>query len=471
MHKRIFLRYFYACALIILLTVVCLASVTTFAFAYRNVQEQDEKMEKAAQQIASMLEDMPMNYNFFVGTVVDGSIAAVKETIDCEVIIVNRSGNLVQSTLETGAAVSLPQAAVETVLSGEKFNSSAAFLHDQGNTYTVGVPIQLDEAVNGGVFVTARQVRIGSEVGAILPTFLLCGLTVLLVAVVLLYFITRQITRPLYEMAIAARSYAMGNFSRRITVAPEGELGTLAATFNQMAENLDKLETTRREFIADVSHELRTPMTTIGGFIDGILDGTIPPESEQKYLLLVSEEVRRLSRMVNTLLDVAKIQSGEISYRMEPFDLSEVTYRVLLSMEDRLSEHSIRLEHDLPEDPVWAVGDRDAIHRVVYNLVDNAVKFTDEQGTINVGLYCRNDKVFFSVRNTGKGIPEQEVGKIFERFYKTDKSRGEHRKGVGLGLYMVKSIIDAHGEDLYVSSEEGHFAEFTFTLKQAEEEE
>lgn len=470
MHKRIFLRYFYACALIILLTVVSLASVSMVAAAYRNVQEQDDKMEKAAQQIASTLEDMPMNYNFFVGTVVDGSIETVKEIIDCEVIIVNRSGNLVQSTLETGAAVSLPKEAVEAVLSGRKFNSSAAFLHGQRNTYTVGVPIQMDEAVNGGVFVTARQMRIGTNMGAILPTFVLCGLGVLLVAVVLLYFITRQITRPLYEMAIAARSYAMGNFSRRITVAPEGELGTLAATFNQMAENLDKLETTRREFIADVSHELRTPMTTIGGFIDGILDGTIPPEAEQKYLLLVSQEVKRLSRMVNTLLDVAKIQSGEISYRMEPFDLSEVVCQVLLSTEDRLSERAIRLEHHLPEEPLRAIGDRDAIHRVVYNLVDNAVKFTEEQGTITVGLYGRGNKVFFSVRNTGKGIPEQEVGKIFERFYKTDKSRGEHRKGVGLGLYMVKSIIDAHGEDLFVSSEEGRFAEFTFTLKKEEEE-
>ncbi len=469
MHKRIFLRYFSACALIILLTVVSLASVTTFAFAYRNVHEQDEKMEKAAQQIASMLEDVPMNYNFFVGTVMDGSIKTVKETIDCDVIIVNRSGNPVQSTFEAGTVITLPQAAVNAVLNGEKFNSRAVFLREQGNAYTVGVPIRNDEAVSGGVFLTARQVRIGSEVGAIMPTFLLCGLAVLLVAVVLLYFITRQITRPLYQMAIAARSYAMGDFSKRITVAPEGELGTLAATFNQMAENLDKLEATRREFIADVSHELRTPMTTIGGFIDGILDGTIPPEAEQKYLLLVSEEIKRLSRMVNTLLDVAKIQSGEISYRMEPFDLAESAYRVLLSMEDRVAERNIHLAHNLPEEPVYVVGDRDAIYRVIYNLVDNAVKFTGDQGRIDLGLYCRGNKVFFSVRNTGIGIPEQEVGKIFERFYKTDKSRGEHRKGVGLGLYMVKSIIDAHGEDLYVSSEAGRFAEFTFSLKQAEE--
>lgn len=469
MHKRIFLRYFYVCALIIFLTVFTLGAVTSAAFTYRNIRAQDRNMEKAAQKIASMLENVPANYSFFVGTVMDGAIETVKQTIDCDVLIINRSGTLVQSTLPSGAAVSLPKEAVETVLGGEVYNRQKVFIREQGNAYTVGVPIRSDRQIVGGVFVTARQVRIGSEFGGILPSFLMWGILVLILAVVILYFVTKQITRPLYEMAIAARSYSKGDFSRRISVAPEGELGTLAATFNQMAENLDRLEATRREFIADVSHELRTPMTTIGGFIDGILDGTIPPESEQKYLLLVSEEVKRLSRMVNNLLDVAKIQSGEITYQIEPFDLTELAYRVMLTMEDRIAERGIELTHTLPEESIYVLGDHDAIHRVVYNLMDNAVKFTADQGKIHLGIFRRDGKAYFSVRNSGAGIPEQEAGKIFERFYKTDKSRGENRKGVGLGLYMVKNIIEAHGEDLYVSSKEGAFAEFSFSLKETEE--
>lgn len=469
MHKRIFLRYFYVCALIIFLTVFTLGAVTSAAFTYRNIRAQDRNMEKAAQKIASMLENVPANYSFFVGTVMDGAIETVKQTIDCDVLIINRSGTLVQSTLPSGAAVSLPKEAVETVLGGEVYNRQKVFIREQGNAYTVGVPIRSDRQIVGGVFVTARQVRIGSEFGGILPSFLMWGILVLILAVVILYFVTKQITRPLYEMAIAARSYSKGDFSRRISVAPEGELGTLAATFNQMAENLDRLEATRREFIADVSHELRTPMTTIGGFIDGILDGTIPPESEQKYLLLVSEEVKRLSRMVNNLLDVAKIQSGEITYQIEPFDLTELAYRVMLTMEDRIAERGIELTHTLPEESIYVLGDHDAIHRVVYNLMDNAVKFTADQGKIHLGIFHRDGKAYFSVRNSGAGIPEQEAGKIFERFYKTDKSRGENRKGVGLGLYMVKNIIEAHGEDLYVSSKEGAFAEFSFSLKETEE--
>lgn len=469
MHKRIFLRYFNICALIIFLTVFTLGAVTSVAFATRNIREQDQNMEKAAQKIALMLEEVPANYSFFVGTVMEGAIETVKETIDCDVLIMNRGGTLVQSTLQSGASVSLPKEAVDAVLSGETYSRQKVFIREQGNAYTVGVPIQNDQNIVGGVFVTARQVRIGSEFSGILPSFLMWGILVLILAVVILYFVTRQITRPLYEMAIAARSYSKGDFSRRISVTPEGELGTLAATFNQMAENLDRLEATRREFIADVSHELRTPMTTIGGFIDGILDGTIPPEAEQKYLLLVSEEVKRLSRMVNNLLDVAKIQSGEITYQMEPFDLTELSYRVMLTTEDRIAERGIELTHALPEESVYVLGDHDAIHRVIYNLMDNAVKFTPDQGKIHLGIFRRDGKAYFSVRNSGAGIPEQEVGKIFERFYKTDKSRGENRKGVGLGLYMVKNIIEAHGEDLYVSSEEGVFAEFSFSLKETQE--
>lgn len=427
-------------------------------------------MENAANKVASMLQGMPANYNVFVGTVMEGAIETVKETIDSDVIIINQWGRIVQSTLPDKVVI-LPDAAVDTVFGGEIYRRQAVLSEELGNSYTVGVPIRGDNSeVIGGVFVTARQVRVNSAMQSILLTFLVCGITVMLIAFVALYIITYQITKPLYEMALAAKSYAKGDFSRRITVAPEGELGALATTFNQMADGLDRLESMRREFIADVSHELRTPMTTIGGFIDGIIDGTIPDDSREKYLLLVSEEVRRLSRMVNNLLDVARIQSGEIFYQMLPFDLTEIAHRVLLTAEDRIEEEKIRLTIQLPDESVYAIGDHDAIYRVIYNLLDNAVKFTPEGGEIVVSMEQKADKIYFSVKNTGEGIPQAEAGRIFERFYKTDKSRGISRKGVGLGLYMVKSIIDAHGEDIFLTSKEGAFAEFTFTLKEAREE-
>ena len=449
--------------------VFLLGTATTAVYTLQSVREQDRNMENAANKVASMLEGVPANYNAFVGTIMKGSIDTVKETLECDVVIVNRWGSVVQSTLEPTITADPPQAAVDVVLAGNTYRRQSVFISALGNSYTVGVPIYNGEEVTGCVFVTARQLRVNTAMRGILFTYLICGLSVLLFAFVLLYFITRQITRPLNEMSKAARAYANGDFSLRISEAPEGELGALATTFNQMADNLDRLETMRRGFIADVSHELRTPMTTISGFIDGILDGTIPKELEQKYLLLVSEEVRRLSRLVNTLLDVARIQSGEISYQMQPFALTEVVHRVVLTMEDRIQDAKIRLDLHLPEEEAYAMGDRDAIYRVLYNLMDNAVKFTPQEGEITVGMHRKAGKWMVAVRNTGVGIPEQEVGRIFERFYKTDKSRGENRKGVGLGLYMVRNIISAHGEDLFVTSKEGDFAEFAFSLKEAQE--
>ena len=469
MHKRIFFRYFNACALLISLIVFLLGTATTTVYTVQRVREQDRNMEKAANQVASMLQGMPANYNAFVGTIMEGSIHTVKDTLESDVLIVNQWGRVVQTTLKEQATI--PEDAVRRVLSGKIYRRQSVFVSERGNSYTVGVPIVSDDesAVIGAVFVTAPQIRVNTEMRSVLVVYVLCGLTVLLLAFGVLYFITRQITRPLNEMALAARSYTKGDFSRRIRVTPDDELGTLASTFNQMADGLNQLETMRRDFIADVSHELRTPMTTIGGFIDGILDGTIPPELQQKYLLLVSEEVRRLSRMVNNLLDVAKIQSGEITYQMQPFDLTETVHRVVLTLEDRVRDAEVELQLNLREEHAYAVGDRDAIYRVIYNLMDNAVKFTPPAGKISVSLLRRENKFYLAVRNSGAGIPEAEAGKIFERFYKTDKSRTATRKGVGLGLYMVKSIIDAHRQDIFLTSKEGEYAEFTFTLNEAEE--
>ncbi len=469
MHKRIFFRYFNACAWLLLLTIFILGAATTTVFTFREIHAQDEKMERAAQQVASMLEGVPMNYNALVGSVMEGSIETVKETIESDVVIINHRAEIVQSTIKEWETIELPRVAVETVMNGEFYRRQSVFVREQGNAYTVGAPVfGASGEVTGGVFVTARQVRVNSVIWGVLLPFAFCGISVMVLAFIILYFITRRITHPLNEMAVAARAYAKGDFSKRITVTPDAELGALAMTFNQMADGIDQLETVRRDFIADVSHELRTPMTTISGFIDGILDGVISADQQEKYLLIVSEEVKRLSRMVNGLLDVAKLQSGEITYQMIPFDITEPVRRVALTMEERVRERKISLVLQLPEDALYVQGDQDAIYRVIYNLVDNAVKFTPEEGVITVTAMQQANKAYVSVKNTGDGIPEAEVGKIFERFYKTDKSRGSNRKGVGLGLYMVKSIVEAHGEDMYVTSQEGSFAEFAFSLKLAE---
>ena len=232
-----------------------------------------------------------------------------------------------------------------------------------------------------------------------------------------------------------------------------------------MASSLEKSEYQRQEFVANVSHELKTPMTTIGGYVDGILDGTIPPESQRKYLALVSDEVKRLSRLVRSMLDVSRLQDqgGIPLEKMGRFDVAECLGQVLITFEQKINDKGLEVEVNFPEYPVYARGELDAITQVVYNLIDNAVKFAPQGGQLSLALQESGQKVYVSVANTGQTIPPEELPLVFDRFHKIDKSRSLNRDSWGLGLYIVKTIIGSHGEDISVTSRDGK-TQFTFTL-------
>ena len=236
-----------------------------------------------------------------------------------------------------------------------------------------------------------------------------------------------------------------------------------------MAVSLSSVEGMRRSFVANVSHELKTPMTTIAGFIDGILDGTIPDEKRNYYLKIVSDEVKRLSRLVKSMLDLSRIDNGQLRLNPVRFDLTEVACNTLLSFEQRIEQKNIRITdlEDCRREEVNA--DYDLIGQVVYNLLDNAVKFTNEGGSISLRVYREPGRVVCAVRNTGMGLPAREMPHIFERLYKTDKSRGLDKNGVGLGLYIVKTVINLHHGEIKVSSVEGEYCEFSFWLPDAAE--
>ncbi|MBQ6600175.1 MAG: GHKL domain-containing protein, partial [Clostridia bacterium] len=223
-------------------------------------------------------------------------------------------------------------------------------------------------------------------------------------------------------------------------------------------------EKSRRSFIANVSHELKTPMTSIGGFIDGILDGTIPPEDEKKYLGIVSNEVKRLSRMVVSMLNLSKIEAGEVSINPTEYDISKQLFDTLLSFEKRIDKGRINIEGFEDMGFVAVKADRDLLQQVIYNLIDNAVKFTPENGTISLRAENDREKTTVIIRNSGAGVSKEEISRIFERFYKVDKSRSYDTKGVGLGLYIVKTIINMHDGEIYADSELGEYTEFRFVI-------
>ncbi len=336
------------------------------------------------------------------------------------------------------------------------------------NSYVVGMPITTTvagmEVYQGLVFVSADLSYITSMWRGMATIFLVTAGVVILIACIISSLTSLQQARPLKEMAAAARAFGHGDFSVRVdTGKREDEIGELAEAFNTMADSLAKSEERRSEFIANVSHELKTPMTTIAGFADGILDGTIPPAQQREYLTIISSETRRLSRLVRSMLDLSRMQSTEELTAQERFDISEIMVQVLLSLEGKVNGKGLEVETDLPDEPVMVWGDPDSITQVGYNLLDNAIKFSREGGTLGISVTTRGDKALITVSDQGETIPPEELALIFDRFHKTDRSRSMDRDGVGLGLYIVKTILNTHKENITVESQDG-VTRFTFTL-------
>ena len=296
--------------------------------------------------------------------------------------------------------------------------------------------------------------------------YLFVSVLVVLVAVVVMTIYTRKNSQPLRDMAKTANAFGHGNLKARAQVpneAPE-EIRELALAFNNMAHSLEKSEYGRKEFVANVSHELKTPMTTIGGYVDGILDGTIPQAQQKHYLQIVSDETKRLSRLVRSMLDISQLQESMVpEEKKSRFDVTECAGQILITFEGTIADKQLDVQVDFPEHPVITFASKDYITQVIYNLVDNAVKFCPQEGKLGLRIRDGGNKTLVSISNSGPTIPAQELPLLFDRFHKLDKSRSQNRDGWGLGLYIVKTLVCSHGEDISVTSAEG-ITEFTFTL-------
>ena len=332
--------------------------------------------------------------------------------------------------------------------------------------FVVAMPVEIKGTTRGVLF-AVEDVFDGlvPHVISIIQTSFYFFLVALIVSFIGTYVFTRNVTRPLDEMQEVTKHFAKGEFDHRAKEDyRQAYLNEFSSALNQMANDLAVEEDAQRSFIANVSHELKTPMTTIGGFIDGILDGTIPPDRERDYLTVVSKEVRRLSRMVVSMLNLSKIESGEVSLSPENYDVVAQLFETLLPFERIIEEKRIVIAGFEDMDSVTIHADRDLLQQVIYNLVDNAVKFTPEDGTITFFANRTEDATVVTIRNTGSGVSQEELSRIFERFYKVDKSRSFDVKGVGLGLYIVKTIVKMHGGEIHASGKEGEYIEFSFRI-------
>ena len=333
--------------------------------------------------------------------------------------------------------------------------------------YVVASPI-INGADSRGIVIASTPTAATNQIlNRISNIFLTASVFVVLLAVLAVIAFARRESRPLRDMAKAANAFAHGNLKARVKLDDDYsvEMEELALAFNNMALSLQKSEYQRQEFVANVSHELKTPMTTISGYIDGILDGTIPAHRQEYYLQIVSDETKRLSRLVRSMLDISQLQKEEgiPEEKKMHFDLEEAMGQVLITFEKQINDKHLDVDVDFPEHPVCTIANRDYITQVIYNLLDNAVKFCPEGGTLGLKIQEGSEKAYISISNTGDTIPPEELPLVFDRFHKLDKSRSKNRDGWGLGLYIVKTIVCSHGEDISVSSKDGKTA-FTFTM-------
>lgn len=484
MFKSVFAKYVTAFMMIIVFGFAVLLLLVTSIVGNYAYMVRVERMDYAVNVAQEYLQDCAKHTeNFDEKALLElGESETLSELLgvffeknaQMEIVIADNHGKVLAVVGNRSAS---PMIAVGSVLPHELVSDSVLdsvsqqTLETDGNSPLLVRSVGLSDGkggVNGIVAVCAVNTYWDVMVEELSKTIITSALLVLFATMIAAYFITERTTEPLRQMRSAARSFAAGDFESRIKVSGNDEVAELAEAFNQMAESLTNLEHMRNSFIANVSHDLRTPMTTIAGFIDGIRDGVIPPEEQSYYLDIISMEVQRLSRLVSSLLDLSRIQAGDRKFVMKPFDICEMSRLILISFEQQIEEKQLEVDFQCDDERMMVNADHDAIYQIFYNICHNAIKFSKQGGLLRVSVSEDKDrKIRVSVYNEGQGIPKADLPFVFERFYKTDKSRGLDKSGVGLGLFISKTIIAAHHEKIWVTSEEGKNCEFCFTLARA----
>jgi signal transduction histidine kinase len=462
-------QFFLTTGMVLLTLLLLGASFYALSYSF-TISQRREEMRSKAELVARLS----------VPYLTDGTLAADSDFRDLagvaasasniDFLICNTEGNVLLTSDESlvGKTVIIPEAITEKILGGTEYfrgNSDLAGCLTC-RQYLVGIPVKdINGTSIGMVLAVMENTGLMELWRSFIALFFVTSVIVLLLAAVASSMTTMRQVQPIREMVQATRAYAAGNFDIRMQDSGRSdEIGELESAFNTMADSLAETERQRRDFIANISHELKTPMTSIAGYTDGILDGTIPPDKERHYLQIISDESRRLSRLVRRMLDISQIQSNEM--KKSEFDICESMRLALLSMEQKINDRELDVEADIPDEAVMVEGDNVLITQVIYNLLENAAKYAAAHSTLYLGVMVNGEKALVSVRNQGLTISAEEIPLLFERFHKSDKSRSVDKDGYGLGLYVVKTILDQHKEKITVTSENG-LTSFTFTMQMA----
>lgn len=455
----------YIAVIIISFIAIILVLSTTFEEYFMNQKEKTliEQCEKIQEQYSLVYERGPMYIDEL-----KQEMGALDKYLNARIWWVNRLGEIyVDSEIDDASWIGekLTQEEIEEVFKGYIIKRKGQFRNFfEAQVLTIGYPIIVEDKVVIALFMHAPIPEIKRTVSDVYRITMAALSFSVLITSIGVFFLSRNIKRDIKNLNEAVKFISKGNFEKRLTIKRKDELGQLAENFNIMAEDLNKQEGIRRTFISNLSHDIRSPLTSIKGFLQAILDGTIPKEKQDKYLKIALSESDRLTKMANDILDISKMEGGEVSLSKTEFSINNLLLNEIDKFETRLMEKNIDVEFNLCNENDFVYADKEQITRVANNLIDNAVKFVNGDGKIDVDTVSKKGKLYVSIRNSGEIIPKEELRYIWDRFHKIDKSRGEDKRGSGLGLFIVKTIINNHEENIEVMSNNQDGTVFTFTL-------
>ena len=481
MKIKLFWRFFSAFMLVTLATVLMFSAIMSLVMQFERQESYENEVRMQAREVAEYMAHLnQLNYvreNTTMQYIVRRKLEDVHEQYNADIWIVSYNSGIVQyidSSWNTAKDISDPEPAVIEQLAliqqGREIRVQGLFRELGDAIVTIGVPwTYSDGHVVGAVLLHIGTEQLQVSVLDIFRQMLMlpATITAFLLGTLMSWFLAQSQVRPLREINSAVRDFAKGKFERRVQLDCGGELEELGESFNKMAGELAQLEESRRSFVANVSHELRSPMTCVQGYVQGMLDGTIPPEEQPRYMQVVLDETKRLTDMVRDLLDLSRIESGNFPLDIADFEMNELVRRILINFEQRIDAKNLEVEVDFDAGQRYVRGDAKRISQVVSNLVDNAIKFLPEAGgVLKLSVRREGRWVYTSVEDNGSGISPEDLPHVFERFYKADKAHTSGM-GTGLGLSIVKTIIRQHGADITVRSGDGRTV-FEFTLEAGE---
>lgn len=464
-QKKLFITY--GIAIIIGFAILALSLLKLFDQYFIESRKEllYEQGRKVAGEAASVLYSGNINSRSLAN-----DLQVLDKFLNAHIWVINSDGTVVAVSGSNEEQL-LGRSIEEKVLKGLAKGKS---IEVQGNfegmlrepSLTVGYPVFVNNIFAGGVLVHASLLEIQKNFREVYRLTLWAILLSVAIAYGILYIQIKRISNPLKEINEAARTIAGGEFQKRLDINTGDEIEELGRSFNNMAESLEKIEENRRNFLANISHDLRSPMTSIRGFIEGIVDGTIPEDKRDHYLNIVLDESKRLIKITNELLDLNNMQLGKLEINKEVFELNETIRRKLISYEKGITEKELDVIFSMFEEKSYVASDQVLLERVLSNLIDNAVKFTPSKGSIEIKTSAKDSKIIVEIVNTGASMSLEELNRIWDRFHKGDASRGVYKGGYGLGLSIVKEIVSKLNEEIWASSEEG-LTKFVFTIEKA----